>query len=37
MQDLLSNSYLATAAAVADPQKNMEARERRVAILATTE
>ena len=29
-------SYLATAAAVADPQKNMEARERRVAILHTT-
>ena len=26
----------ATAAAVADPQKNMEARERRVAILHTT-
>ena len=29
-------AYPATAAAVADPQKNMEARERRVAILHTT-
>ena len=36
MINLCCNIYPATAAAVADPQKNMEARERRVAILHTT-